>query len=585
MAEETQTPEQDQQAPVADSSSASAVKLDLSKSQPLPPAVTLDMSKSKPLSAAQPGAFQTRKGGPIQNVNSMPAPSRADEVSAAQTGIHAAASVVPGGELAAGAVKGLYQTGIGAGELVSKGLNKLGIHGEEIDARAQGDVSPFSEAMTTPEGAGQHVGSFGEEVGEWMAGEAALKGMGLLAKTAKYAPHLIEVMEQFPKATKLILGMSEGAAIGGAQGAVKEGSLEGAKAGVEGGAVGGGAGEVLGMVAKPVAKAMGIGTSSVEDALRAAQPGKRNLKFMDDWATAQPRLVKEIEAGGKFKDMGEAADRIGDVRRSIWNDEVMPAIDRHADEVFDTTKVADKVRKLADSPALKKNFPEDAKYLQEFADKYTSGTPLFSGDKTVAEAEKEIELYNAKLADEGYWKKTPKERAVAEKANPKIAAWRAASDEIRNGLYDHLENAGEKGIKALKNEYGAIGNVENEVRGQVNVAGRQRPLSLKQIIGLTAGFAHGGLGGAAIAAIPVLDKLYNAPEELLNRAVAKSAPPGPIKKAVQAGFRAGTPIAEAATGVAGENLVRFIASDGSVHEVNSSELDKAKEIDPGLKVQ
>src|SRR6266446_8003467 len=103
---------QDQQTPVADSSSAAAVKLDLSKSQPLPPAVQLDMSKSRPLdgaAAAQPGAFQTHKGGPIQNVNNLPAPTREDEVARNQQALHTAASLVPGGsaigEVVAGAGK------------------------------------------------------------------------------------------------------------------------------------------------------------------------------------------------------------------------------------------------------------------------------------------------------------------------------------------------------------------------------------------------------------------------------------------------------------------------------------------------
>ena len=294
--------------------------------------------------------------------------------------------------------------------------------------------------------------------------------------------------------------------------------------------------------------------------------------------------MKELEEGGKFKDIGEAADRISDVRRKIWTDEVMPAIDRHANEIFDTTAVANKVRKLADAPALQKNFPEDAKFLQQFADKYTSGSPLFSGDKTVAEAEKEIELYNSKLANEGYWKKTPKERVVMEKADPKIAAWRAASDEIRDGLYKHLDKAGEPGVAALKDEYGAIGNVENEIRGQVNVAGRQRPISLKQIIGMTAGLAHGGPLGALAAALPIVDKLYNAPEELLNRAVAKSVPAGPVKQVVQQVAPTVGKAAKAAAGVAGENILTFTASDGSVHKVNADQWGKVKEMDPGAKV-
>src|SRR5882762_9147392 len=49
------------------------VTLDMSTSQPLNPApVALDMSTSQPLDAApaaQPGAYQTKPGGPIRNAN------------------------------------------------------------------------------------------------------------------------------------------------------------------------------------------------------------------------------------------------------------------------------------------------------------------------------------------------------------------------------------------------------------------------------------------------------------------------------------------------------------------------------------
>jgi hypothetical protein len=567
-----------QQPPVADAASASQIKLDLSKSQPLPPAVTLDMSKSKPLTdanpAAQPGAIQSKKGGPVQNVNNMPLPNRADEVAAAQAAGHATASVTPGGELAVGAIKGLYETGLGGAKLLSKAANALGLHTDETDALAHDNVSAFSEAMTKPEGAGQTIGSLGEGIAEWAGGDEVLKG---LTKLAKVPEAVLALAEKYPKIAKLLTAGAKGAAVGGVQGALKEGSVEGAEHGAEGGAIGGAAGELTGMVAKPILKAAGIGTSAEEDIMRAAQPGKRNDRFLKDWATAKDRIVEEVEQSGKFKDMGEAADRIGDVRRAIWTDEVMPVIEKHADEVFDTTGVANRVRKLADSPALQKNFPEDAKFLHDFADKYTSGTPLFSGKKTVAEAEKEIELYNSKLANEGYWKKTPKERAVMEKANPKIAAWRAASDEIRDGLYKHLGKT-EEGIAALKNEYGAVGNIENEIRGQVNVSGRQRPLSLKQIVGLASGHPIG-------IASAFLDKIYNAPEELLNRAVSKSATPGPVKNVVQNAVKSGTESAGTAGAIAGSNLIRFIASDGSVHSVNADQLDAAKQIDPGLKVQ
>jgi hypothetical protein len=569
----------------------SGVQLDMSKSQPIaaaPAGVTLDLSKSKPLPdtnpAAQPGAIQTRRGAPVQNVNTMAPATSADQTAGIQQGIHAAASMVPGGEMIAGAAKGAYQTGIGGNQLLAKAEHAVGIPLTEEQERLRlGDVSPLTEAMEHSEGAGQTVGRVGEELGEWAAGDEALKGLGTLAKVTKNAPHLVQLINDYPKAAKIIMEMGKGAVVGGAEGGLKEGSAEGIKEGAEGGAIGGAAGEIVGPAVKKVAKAVGLGNTAEEEIMKAAQPYKKNFKFIEDWGKAKDRIVQEVEENGKFKDMGEAADRIGDVRRKIWTDEVMPAIDRHATETFDTTKAADAVRAKI-TPALQKNFPEDAKVLQQVADRYTSGSPLFTGEKTVGDVEKEIELYNAKLSDKGYWKKTPKERATMEKADPQISAWRTLSDELRNSLYEHLDNAGEKGIKELKDTYGAIGNVENEIRGQVNVAGRARNLSLKQIIGLTAGFAHGGPGGMAIAALPILDKLYNEPTAMLNRAVSKSTPAGPVKKVAQAVGSAASKALENAPAAAGSAIVRFQTSDGTVREINSDQLPEAQKIDPGGKV-
>jgi len=609
---------QDQQTP-----DYSGVKLDLSKSQPLPPAapagVTLDLSKSKPLSSAAPsfGLEDVRKvsinpqypnainpafgeklrSDPTfrQQVSSLRGqldPGEQSELEKAESDIKAQAEGGRSGlaGIATGITKGFGQTVEGLAGLASKVLPEGTI-----------PTGPsYTPGKTPTRGLAETTGELGEGVAEWMAGDEALKGLANVSKVVKNAPHLLEVLENYPKASKALMTLAKGAekvapiakaaVIGGTQTGIKEsreggeGTLEGAKAGALGGAIGGTFAEVTGPFIGKLAKAVGLGTSAEEDIMRAAQAGKRNTKFLDDWATAQPRIAQEMETGGDFKDLKDAAERIGDVRRKIWTEEVMPAIEKHADETLDTTKAANAVRKLSEAPDLK-NFPEDKKFLQDFADKYTSGTPLFTGEKTVGDAEKEIERYNAKLGDKGYWKKTPKERAVMEKADPQIAAWRTISDEIRDSLYEHLDKAGEK-VADLKNVYGAVGNIENEISGQVNVAARQRPVSLKQMIGMAAGIAKGGPLGMLTAALPIIDKLYNSPVELLNRAVSKSAEAGPIKQAVQKVVEKTAPIAKVATGVAGEEIgktITFTASDGSVHKVNADQWPQVQKIDPGAK--
>lgn len=134
---------------------------------------------------------------------------------------------------------------------------------------------------------------------------------------------------------------------------------------------------------------------------------------------------------------------------------------------------------------------------------------------TVSEAEQSLEHLNSELINSGYWKKLPHERAAAEKADPEIASRVAAANALREQLYDRLEILGEPNVQSLKREYGAIANVENEIRGQSNVQARQRPISLKQIIGIASGHP------LAMAAT-LFDKIYNDPASLLNRAVEKT---------------------------------------------------------------
>jgi hypothetical protein len=68
----------------------------------------------------------------------------------------------------------------------------------------------------------------------------------------------------------------------------------------------------------------------------------------------------------------------------------------------------------------------------------------------------------------------------------------------------------------------------------------------------SAGISHGGPLGIVAAAIPYLDRAYNSPESLLNRAVEKSAPPSATKQAVQAAAGALGRTAKVSAAVAGE---------------------------------
>src|SRR5271157_2096873 len=152
-------------------------------------------------------------------------------------------------DISGGAAKEVTATAGGLQTLVSEGLNKIPYVGETLAPRVGIEAEKRSLAEHTKlEGVAEHVGAGVEQLGEWMAGDAALKAFGTLAKVAKNAPELLQLAEKFPVTAKLLLGAGKGAAIGGTQAGVKAEATgqnvgEAVKGGAEGGAVGGFVGE------------------------------------------------------------------------------------------------------------------------------------------------------------------------------------------------------------------------------------------------------------------------------------------------------------------------------------------------------
>ena len=178
--------------------------------------------------------------------------------------------------------------------------------------------------------------------------------------------------------------------------------------------------------------------------------------------------------------------------------------------------------------------PDEAKKMEELANQFLPGQTF---QLQVKDAEDALQHFNARLSATGFWSKLPSERAALLKTDGTIAGLKAAGDSIRDELYGKLDDLDPgSNVAELKKDYGALRNVENEIRGQVNVINRQSPISLKEAIGMITGLGRGGLAGGAMAALPIVDRYANSPEKLISRAVQKAARPGEegvISKAAQ----------------------------------------------------
>ena len=407
----------------------------------------------------------------------------------------------------------------------------------------------------------------------------------------------------------------EGAAIGGTQGVVKgaargDATKEGLAGGV-GGLVGGPLGETASELAGFLAKSVGIGTSATEDAMRSFKPNKRNLEFAEKFADAAP----VIDAEPSFKKATEVADKVEAIdtaRENWWQRKVKPWVDKHKDAPLSGIAIHDYIEKSI-PPAMERNSPEEAAKMHALADRYfptqnpASPYQLQYKKVSIGQAEEDIEHYNALVTKTGYWSKLPKERAAMLKADGELAGNMAVANALREAMYDKLQTLEPTvDMRSLKKTYGALRNVGDELRGQINVQGRQAPTSFKQLVGLTAGIATGGWRGVVAAAVPYADRYMNSASKLAGRAVQKAARPGEeglVAKGVGAARKGLENVTGPATSIAAQHAeesmpekpeaenatpqggrITYEASDKTVHSVPSDQISAALAIDPHLKI-
>jgi hypothetical protein len=493
-----------------------------------------------------------------------------------------------------GVTEGAAKFVTGAGNMLATGAEKLtGSPAGSLHATFQDN----KEAPSVARDAGEGV----ENIGEFSMGMEGLEGLAKAAKITEMAgkypliARTLAMAKEHPVIAKILGETAKGATVGGAQGAVK-GEAEGkAKEGAEGGALGGGFGagfgatlaEAASPIAEGLAKKFGVGTSAVEDAKMGARPGKRNYRFADDFLRAAPHM-DDVNALQPAKSVEDWADNAAMARESLYKQKIEPIVAKHATEPLGGLNIANGIRK--EIPDAMKTFkPEEAAKMEQIANQFMPGQVF---QLQVADAEQALQHYNAELAATGFWSRMPAEREALLKTDGHIAGLKAAGDAIRDEFYGKL-NQLEPGsnVAELKKDYGALRNVEDEIRGRVNVNDRQAPMSLKETIGLITGLGTGGPGGAAIAAIPALDRVVNSPENLIGRAVQKAARPGEEGLGGKVAKKAGKVAKEyGPTAVAGGGAelgrIVFTASDGSTHSIpnNPNALAHAKSIDPGLKI-
>jgi hypothetical protein len=158
--------------------------------------------------------------------------------------------------------------------------------------------SPEQTARLKASSTGEDVGKFGETIGTFAGGEELLKTIGTMAHLGANAPELLELMEKYPKASKLITGILKGSSVGAAQGAIK-GAPEGkavpeAEGGAIGGAVAGPVGEAVAAAPGFVKELMGYGLTQDE----ASQMISHASKFQPALAVTNEDVLRHAASEG-----------------------------------------------------------------------------------------------------------------------------------------------------------------------------------------------------------------------------------------------------------------------------------------------
>ena len=557
---------------------------------------------------AQTAAPAPTPSGQFTNIQPLPG---TEDSSAAQSGAELPNSVFGNadtnsvaGNLVAGFSKEANKSAQGLIDLANKANRKLGGVGGDIPSLP---VTQLGENLDT-KGTAQNIGGGVENIAEFAVGDEALSGLAKAAKIVELGDkyplikRTLELAKQHPVIAKMIGEAGKSAVVGGAQGAVKgaaEGdAATGAKEGAIGGAVGGVVGtalsEGMGAAARWAGEKVGLIPNVVKDASVGMKPRKGNVNAVQDFLRIGPKLDEiNVANGGGAATHEDWANIAKEARESVYQDKVEPLLQQYGTRPLSGIDIKNRIS--ADIPeTLKKVSPEKAAQVEQFAQQFMPGQVF---QLTANEAEQYIQHFNAELTATGYWKLDPSSRSALEKVNPDIIKWKAAGDAIRDELYsklgdwqvaDHVANPVD--MRAAKLDYGAARNVENELRGQINVQNRQSKISLKDVIALAAGIAHGGPGGAVIAALPVADKIFNSPAASFGRAVKAVGRPGEgaAARVVQgvSALHSAVPKASEMIGAEAPRLF-FTASDGSQHSIpdNENALAHAKSIDPGLQVQ
>lgn len=296
-------------------------------------------------------------------------------------------------------------------------------------------------------------------------------------------------------------------------------------------------------VAKPIGRATGIVARPITNAAKATaegftvgMPGEAMVKKgLSPYAkqtgydaaieTAKQDIVN-YHKDSPIKTVKDLDEAIPEIQKKIQNEEIRPAVARHADEPLAPERMARVQKAVEDSVSpFAKEFDEaGAKNVADLAEKMgktrTVGEALGGGRGGL------LGYINGQL--ESYFSKYPSARRSDLMNNPDTAGWAAARRALRDEVLDHLKEAGEPNMGEARARWGALEELSKTTERRINQADRVKPMTLPRILGLVGA---GPTAGLSMIAGEVAHHL-NKTDVLLRRGIDKMAKDAPAARPI-----------------------------------------------------
>jgi hypothetical protein len=229
---------------------------------------------------------------------------------------------------------------------------------------------------------------------------------------------------------------------------------------------------------------------------KAIKPLASNTKWDYAIAKAAPDMkAVETDLGHPISGVDDALAATSIAKKAIWNqyaDKLNAAQQAFPNApgmaTIDGNEIADAMMSSIDKrTALQR--PELVERVQKIADTYRR--PM-----DVAEAEDFLQSANNDL--HSYYAKNKVGQRVAAQ-DPDMGSTVAEAEALRSQLYSTLDNLTGPGAADLKQRYGALSNVENELLRRKNVSARQQPDSLAEQLSMARAYGKIAVGVARLS--------------------------------------------------------------------------------------